>query len=153
MRNRFKPDLRILEIGCGWGIAGISCVKNFNSVVTCIDRDPAVFPYVHLHAKINGVHVTTIRSDFDDLGESFLEKADIIIGSDICFWDDMVDIITALILRALKSGVKKVIIADPGRFPFERMGEYFLKDGRGKLIDWDITHPYDIQGRILTVTA
>lgn len=153
MRSRVEPNLRILEIGCGWGIAGISCVKNFNSVVTCVDSDSAVFPYVNLHAKINDVTVTTVQSDFDDLGGSFMKNTDIMIGSDICFWDDMVDIVKTLILRALKHGVKKIIIADPGRQTFERMGEYFLNDGRGKIINRDISLPYNIQGRILTVTA
>ena len=153
MRKKVEPDLRIIEIGCGWGITGISCVKNFKSVVTCIDRDSAVFPYVNLHAKINNVTVKTIQSDFDDIGENVMKNKDIMIGSDICFWDNMVDTLITLILRALKNGIKKIIIADPGRSTFERMGEYFLNDGRGKLINRDISLPYNIQGRILTVTA
>ena len=65
----------------------------------------------------------------------------------------MVETVTTLILRALEYGVKKIIIADPGRETFERMGEFFLIDGRGKLINWDISLPYNIEGRILTVTA
>ena len=85
MRSRLKPNSRIVEVGCGWGIAGISCVKNFNSVVTCVDSDSAVFPYVNLHAKINDVTVTTVQSDFNDLCENNMKNMEIMIGSDICF--------------------------------------------------------------------
>ena len=42
-RNGFNRGSHILDIGCGWGIAGIYCVKNYHSIVTCVDSDSAVF--------------------------------------------------------------------------------------------------------------
>ena len=70
---------RILDIGCGWGIAGIYCVKNFNSVVTCVDSDSAVFPYVLLHADISNVTVKTVEADFDDLTGKYFKNIDALI--------------------------------------------------------------------------
>jgi predicted nicotinamide N-methyase len=150
-RSRFSSQLNIIDIGCGWGIAGIYCVKNFNSVVTCIDSDSAVFPYVHLLAGINDVSVETIEADFSDLEDKDFTGIDVMIGSDICFWDDMVDILTAMMQRALDCGVKTIVFADPGRPSFEKLAEFFMNKGIGKIIDWFITAPYSIQGRILRV--
>lgn len=151
IRSRFSSQLNIIDIGCGWGIAGICCVKNFDSVVTCIDSDSAVFPYVHLHAGINDVRVKTIEADFSDLSCKDFKSIDVMIGSDICFWDDMVDTLKEMMIRALDSGVKTIVFADPGRPSFEMLGEYFQKKGMGDIINWDISQPYSIQGRILKV--
>ena len=63
------------------------------------------------------------------------------------------DTIIALILRASRYGVIKLVIVDPRRRTFEKMGDYFLVDGGGKVINRDISLPYNILGRILTVTA
>lgn len=150
-RSGFSRHLHILDMGCGWGIAGIYCVKNFASIVTCIDSDSAVFPYVHLHADINNVNVNTLKADFDDLTCKNFKNIDVMIGADICFWDNMVEILKQMIHRALNSGVKNIIFADPGRPTFERLGEYFQNKGMGDIVNWDICHPYSVQGRILRV--
>jgi predicted nicotinamide N-methyase len=117
-----------------------------------MDRDSAVFPYLNLHADINDVTVTTMEADFDDLTANYMKDVDIIIGADICFWDSMVGTLKTLILRALKSGVKTIIIADPGRTTFERLGQYFLDNRIGEIRNRDINHPYAIQGRILKIS-
>lgn len=145
--------VRLLDIGCGWGLSGIYCAKNHSSIVTCLDSDSAVFPYVHLHADINNVAVTTMETDFEELTKINMNGFDVMIGADICFWDNLADTVMRLILRALESGIKTVIIADPGRSPFERIGQYFNDEGQGKIMDWSITHPYSNQGRILRINS
>ena len=150
-RSGFKRRSHILDIGCGWGIAGIYCVKNFDSIVICVDSDSAVFPYVHLHADINDVTVNTVEADFDDLNVNTFKDIDIMIGADICFWENMVETLKKMILRALNCGVKKIIFADPGRPTFEKLGRYFHNEGIGEILNWDINRPYSIQGRILRV--
>ena len=150
-RSGFSRDSHILDIGCGWGIAGIYCVKKFSSVVTCVDSDSAVFPYVHLHADINDVTVKTVEADFDELTGKYFRNIDILIGADICFWDNMVDKLKRMILRALEYGVRNIVFADPGRPAFEKLGKFFQSEGTGKIINWDIIRPYSIQGRILRV--
>ena len=48
-----KP--RVMEVGCGWGLAGIYCAKRHGASVVGIDADENVFPYLDLHAEVNGV--------------------------------------------------------------------------------------------------
>jgi predicted nicotinamide N-methyase len=144
---------RVLDAGCGWGLTGIYCAKNHGSVVTGFDIDSEVFPYLHMHADINGVNITTLNQGFDEFTNDQLKNFDLLIGTDICFWDSMVGSLKALILRALISGVRKVLIADPGRSPFEELGRYFMEKGNGEVRDWTACHPYPIQGRILSISA
>ena len=147
----FASCSKILDIGCGWGLAGIYCAKNHSSIVTCVDRDPEVFPYVHLHAKINNVDITTLGKGFEELSGKQIKSHEIMIGADICFWEEMVEVLISLILRAFESGIKKVVIADPGRTPFESLGRYFIDQGKGKVMNWEVNHPHYIQGRILII--
>jgi predicted nicotinamide N-methyase len=142
---------RVLDAGCGWGLTGIYCAKNYDSIVTGFDIDSEVFPYLHMHADINGVNIVTLNQGFDEFTHEQLKHFDILIGTDICFWDSMVDSLKELILRSLDSGVRMVIIADPGRSPFEELGRYFIEKGNGEVRNWTIYHPYLIQGRILSI--
>ena len=142
---------KILDVGCGWGLAGIYCVKNHSSIVTCVDRDPEVFPYVRLHAKINNVDITTLEKGFEELSGKQIKSHEIMIGADICFWDEMVEVLKSLILRAFQFGIKTVIIADPGRTPFESLGRYFIDQGRGQVMNREVNHPHYFQGRLLII--
>jgi len=92
-----------------------------------------------------------METDFEELSDKQMKNNEIMIGADICFWGEMIEILKSLILRAFESDIKKVIIADPGRSSFELLGQYFVKRGRGKIMNWDVTHPYSIEGRILLI--
>ena len=59
-----KP--RVMEVGCGWGLAGIYCAKRHRASVLGIDADENVFPYLDLHAEVNGVKLQGIISWFDN---------------------------------------------------------------------------------------
>ena len=60
-------ESRVLEIGCGWGLAGMYCAKNYGAEVRGMDADSAVFPYLNLHAEVNEVEIETWRCKFDRL--------------------------------------------------------------------------------------
>src|SRR5262245_18116394 len=45
-----SPKTRVFELGCGWGLVGLSCAKTLQAEVTGLDADTAVFPYLQLHA-------------------------------------------------------------------------------------------------------
>jgi predicted nicotinamide N-methyase len=148
-RHGLPPGTRVMEIGCGWGLAGIYCAKQHGAIVTGVDIDPAVFPYLQLHATINKVAIATLQKRFNKLGKKHLKEIDVVIGGDICFWDNMVNPIKKLINRALRAGVNLIIIADPGRSPFVQMSNYFVKQGRGMVLDWAVHSPQGIQGKLL----
>ena len=65
----------------------------------------------------------------------------------------MVDPLRKLIQKALKNGVKQVLVADPGRPTFEKIVGYFSKRGIGEVYDWDTRRPRPIAGRILKIDS
>lgn len=148
-----RKGARVMELGCGWGLAGIFCAKNRDAEVTSVDIDSEVFPYLQIHTQINQVQVSTIHLGFDDLASSHLKGIDVLIGADICFLDSLADSLRALIARALGEGVQLVAIADPGRTSFERLGRDFVRERRGEVRCRSVQRPYPIEGRILQIGA
>lgn len=142
---------RVLELGAGWGLAGIYCARKYEARVTAVDKDPDVFAFLRLHAQANGVRVRELRAGFAAIGRRHLQRAEVIIGTDICFWPSMVDPLKCVIARALACGTRLVLIADPGRAPFERLARWFTRDGRGEVIDWTARRPRSRWGRILRI--
>ena len=152
-KNPLKQRLRVLEIGCGWGILGIYCAKKFDARVTGIDADRNVLPYLDLHARINGVQMTGKKLSFQQLTTASLEDFDVILGADICFWDEMTDVLYNLIRRAMKAGVQQVLIADPCRAPFTELAQRCEKkygDYTWVQKKW-LTRPVHASGEILVV--
>ena len=137
-RQGLPQGSRVLEIGCGWGLAGMYCAKNHGAAVTGMDADSAVFPYLQLHAEVNGVAVETWRCKFEKVKKKDLQGTNLIIGADICFWDEMVDPVYKLIKKAMKVGVGQVIVADPGRPPFHALSEKVIKKFGGEVKEWEI---------------
>ena len=142
---------RILEIGCGWGLTAIYCAKTFGCKVTGVDADAAVFPYLKAHAELNGVQIDQITKKFEKLDGKTLSQYDLIIGGDICFWDELNDTLFKLLKRAKKAGVKKAVIADPQRQPFvdlcDRLDDHFNHE----VWDWELPEPTPANGDILVV--
>jgi len=64
-----------------------------------------------------------------------------------------VEPIRSLISRAMDEGVDLVVLADPGRPPFSRLGEFFDKDRGGEMLNWSTLQPHPIEGRILKITS
>lgn len=151
-RRGLSEGSRVMEIGCGWGLAGIYCAKKHGALVTGVDIDQDVSPFLNLHAKINKVDITFIKKGFDGLRGRHLRDIDILIGSDICFWDNMTDSLKRLIIRAQRAGVKLVLISDPIRSPFEELCKYFVDKKEGEVLDWDIKRPRVIRGQILEIS-
>jgi predicted nicotinamide N-methyase len=152
-RRGLPKNARVMEIGCGWGLASVYCAKRYRAEVTAVDLDADVFPYVRLHAEVNGTRIKGLHAGFAELNARHLARCDVLIGSDICFWDELREELRKLILRALGAGVRRVIIADPGRYPFEALADYFVEHGHGVVRDWTARAPHPIRGRILKVTG
>ncbi len=150
-RRGLSEGSRVLEVGCGWGLAGIYCAKRHGASVTGVDIDPEVFPYLQLHAEINGVEISTMKRGFAGLTGKHLNEFDVMIGTDICFWDSLVDPLKKLIGRALRAGVRLVLVADPGRATFEEMSAYFVNNRGARILDWTAPRPRRSQGRILEI--
>jgi predicted nicotinamide N-methyase len=120
-------------------------------MVTGLDMDSEVFPYLRLHSDINQVEIGTSNKSFIELTTKHLQDVDVLIGSDICFWEELVEPLKRLIRRALRAGVQRVLIADPGRPTFEEVVEYFTDREGAEVLDWAVWRPRRIRGRILQV--
>lgn len=156
--NPIKENCRVLELGCGWGLAGIHCAKHFDAKVTGIDADDAVFPYLHLHAQHNDVDVKTQEKYFEKISAKELANYDVIIGADICFWNELGDVLYNLINRAVKAGVSKIIIADPEREPFFTLADRCMDKGSSKKYNaavepWAVNLPRRASGSLLIIES
>ncbi len=151
--SHFPPGLKIMDVGCGWGLAGIFCAKTLAASVTAVDADRAVFPYLLLHAELNQVHITTLHKRYENLTSADLTGVDVIIGADICFWDEMLPQIMAMIDHALAAGVGMILIADPGRSSFEDLNAACQTRYGARAFTLSVWRPQHFTGRILKITS
>src|SRR5262245_30448350 len=144
---------RVLDLGCGWGLVGIACAKTFQAQVTGLDADAAVFPYLRLHAARNGVHLATRQGTFAALTPQDLAPFDLIVGADICFWEELVAPLYQLVRHGVAAGVAEILIADPSRPPFDELCARCVAQGDAEVFTWTITTPVADTGRILRVVG
>lgn len=141
---------RVLEIGCGWGITGIFLAKRFKCDVTSVDIDKNVFPFLQKHAQINRVDVECKKSSYDKLDLDFLKTFDVIVGGDICFWDELTKKLFKLSRRAVKARTR-VVICDPGRQPFYDLVERCQAEFDAQYLHHHVKKPRKCEGFLLDI--
>src|SRR5205807_2839490 len=109
-------------------------------VQTCalpiFDADAAVFPYLQLHAQRNGVSITTRQGAFADLAPQKLAAFDLIVGAEICFWEELVAPLYQLVRHDVAAGVAEILVADPGPPPFDELCVQCLQQGDAEVLAW-----------------
>ncbi len=150
-RQGIKEGSKVMEVGCGWGLLGIYCAKKWGAQVVGVDADDKVFPYLHLHAEVNEVTIQTRMTRFENLEKPHLRQTNLMVGGDICFWDELIDPLSKLVNRAMKAGVDQVILADPGRPPFDEVCERAEKKWGAELKQWKVSKPTKASGWLLIV--
>ncbi len=150
-KNRPEHCTSVIDVGCGWGVGGIWCAKKLGSRVTSVDADPNVFPFLEATAALNKVELTPLVSRFEKLSTRQLSRFDMLIAADICFWDELVKPVTNMVNRAVKAGVKHILIADPERSPFFEMAERCMDRHCGEIVDWQTRKPIEASGAILVI--
>lgn len=146
-----KKGATAAEIGCGWGALSVFCARSFGARMTAIDLDQAVFPYVDVMAELNDVEVTTKKSDFGKLTGKDLGAHECLLGSDICFWDSMVEPLGKMVNRAFKAGVQRVVITDPGRPTFYEFCDNMAKRHDVTLQEWYAIEPERFEGEVVDI--
>ena len=141
----------VIDVGCGWGLAGIWCARFLGSEVTSVDADPDVFPFLGVAAELNGVTTTPLVSRFEELKRKQLKHNDMLIAADICFWDELVKPVTNMVDRAINAGVRRIMIADPERSTFLEMDERCLDRHGGELVEWRTRGSIAARGAILII--
>ncbi len=137
----FVSAKKVLDIGCGWGLVGVHLARTKEAEVTCTDLDDCLGQIVQAHAELNEVSIKFRAVSFKDLIKTDLAY-DLVIGSDICFSDEVVAELILLIDHAYACGTSKVMIADIGRPDFTDLVEHSKKKYITKLekID-DVNNP------------
>lgn len=150
-QRRMPTGTRVLDLGCGWGLAGIYCAKQFNADVIWADIDEAVYPYLNLMATTNNVGVQFLNLGIEQIGRKVLQHVDVIVASDICFCDTLIDPLRRLVQRAKAAGVQEMFISDPGRWPFDDLAELLANKKNVALINRKISQPRSKSGKILKI--
>lgn len=141
----------VLDAGCGWGIGGIWCAKQFGAAVTSLDADRHVFPFLQVTADLNGVSTTQRVSRFERLTKRDLSAFDTLIAADVCFWDELVNPLANLVNRAIDAGVERIIIADPERPPFHQMARRCIERHGGDVLTWSTRGNLAARGALLVI--
>jgi predicted nicotinamide N-methyase len=144
---------RVMEIGCGWGPAAVYCASRYKARVTGLDVDAEVFPFLEIMAELNKVTVEQRVSRFEKLSGKELGGYDTIIGTDICFWDSLVDPLYRLVNRALANGTGRVILTDPGRPTFYEFVDRCSKRFKVKLQEWYAVEPERFEGEVVEIRS
>ncbi len=109
--------LRVLDFAAGCGLAAIAAAQAGAGMVEACEIDPLAVAATRLNAALNHSAVTALHQDM--VGEAC--RWDVIIAGDICYEAPMAAHILPW-LRAMAGQGATVLIADPGRAYFSRLG-------------------------------
>ncbi|MGB1333491.1 MAG: class I SAM-dependent methyltransferase [Porticoccaceae bacterium] len=146
-----EPKSNVLEVGCGWGVAGMYLTKKQQVTVTGIDIDPNVRDYFNLQNTINHCSQEFQERGFESLSSDDLSHYQYLIGSDICFWDELTNPLFQLICDAKNTGIKNILIADPGRPPFWHLADLCTEQLNSEVITRRILEPWKSEKYILVI--
>ena len=135
---------RVIEIGCGAGVASIYCAKTFGADVIAVDAAKEVFPFLYANAAKHGVAIKTLHRDIALLTTDELCGTDVLLGVEVSAWWWIVEPMHELLQRARDAGVKRILLADPGRSTF-----YVIVSEHPEYIyPWYVDGKYRIYGHI-----
>lgn len=104
---------RILELGCGIGLASLVLLRRGGDVVAS-DIHPLAEPFLAYNAALNALPAVHYRQLRRDRELPSLGTFDLIIASDVLYEQDHATLMAHVVARHAKSGAE-VVITDPGR--------------------------------------
>ena len=113
MLERDIAGLRILEVGCGIGLASL-VLSHRHADVTATDHHPEAGAYLARNAALNNLDaIPYFRTGWHE-SNSILGRFDLIVGSDILYDSGTVSLLATFIERHARASCE-IIIVDPGR--------------------------------------
>ena len=118
---------RILEVGCGIGLASLVLNQRLADI-TATDHHPEAEYFLLENVKLNvGQEIPFVRTGWDD-EESRLGEFDLIIGSDLLYERDHVELLSCFIDQHAGEHCE-VILVDPGRGQGARFSKKMIRLG------------------------
>ncbi len=135
---------RILEIGCGIALPSI-VIKQLGGDITATDYHPLARAFLARNLTLNSLSpIEFTRGDWNSANKE-LKKFDLIIGSDLLYEPQHVELLAAFIDRH-SSSQSNAIIIDPGRGFHRKFARAMEK--RGYTHRWDDLRSYPEAGII-----
>lgn len=104
---------RVLEIGCGIGLASI-VLHRMGADITASDYHPQVLPFLQRNIDQNSLSPIKFQTGNWEADNPLLGQFDLIIGSDVLYEPAHIDKVSQFISRHSSDSVE-VLIVDPGR--------------------------------------
>ena len=126
----FEYDIagkRILEVGCGIGLASLM-LNQRNADITATDYNPDAGAFLAKNVLLNeGDEIPFVQTDWHDQNNE-LGEFDLIIGSDLLYEPDHAELLSRFIDRHATLNTK-VIMVDPGRGNHSQFSKCMVKLG------------------------
>jgi len=82
-----------------------------------------------------------------------LAPFDLIVGADICFWDELVNPLFDIVRHAIHAGIKEILLADPNRPPVDDLCARCQQVCDTEVLDWEMSKPVATSGVILRIVG
>ena len=112
---------RILEIGCGLGLSSL-VLQRREADITASDHHPLTESFLDHNAQLNNLRKPVYRDLNWAIPDDTLGRFDLLIGSDILYERDHIELLSNLVKRHATQNAE-IVITDPGRgnsAPFTR---------------------------------
>jgi predicted nicotinamide N-methyase len=104
---------RILEVGCGIGLASL-VLNSRGANITATDHHPEARNFLAENVRLNGgPAIPFVRTGWDERPTE-LGRFDLIVGSDLLYEENSVELLSAFIDQHVSTPCE-VLIVDPGR--------------------------------------
>jgi predicted nicotinamide N-methyase len=129
--------LRVLDFGCGGGVAALAAARAGAAEVVANDIDPWALATARIAAARQQLSITTWLKDLPADPDA-VREFDVVLCSDLAYEKSQVLRQTKLLDRARNRGAR-VLVADAGR-------KYFESDGMKEIERYVISVPVDLEG-------
>jgi predicted nicotinamide N-methyase len=129
--------LRVLDFGCGGGVAGLAAARAGAAEVVANDVDPWALATARLAAQRQQLHISTWHADLTRSSDVLI-GFDVVLCSDLAYEKRVAPRQRAVLERAAQEGAR-VLLADAGR-------KYFRTDGLLEIARYNIEVPRDLEG-------
>jgi len=128
---------RVLDFGCGGGVAALAAARSGADTVVANDLDAWALATVRLAAARQGLPVDTLHTDLT-VPDAVWPPCDIVLCSDLAYEKQLAPRQRSVMERARKNGAR-VFVADAGR-------KYFRAEGMTLIAEYAIEVPRDLEG-------